>query len=105
MYVPCILSGTAVSTWFKTMRTLFGRMKKKTKSGQAAKPNTARQLWTLQNFQFLEAHLAIWTETRELGRVLVPVLPMDLEEEEQLQPAAQYTAAQHVLCQPQSTTM
>ena len=62
MYVPCILSGTAVSTWFKSMRTLFGRLKK-TKSGQAAKANTARQLWTLQNFQFPEAHLAIRMET------------------------------------------
>ena len=82
MYVPCILSGTAVSAWVKAMRTLFGRLKKKTKSGQAAKANTARQLWTLQNFQFLETHLAIRMETRQLGRVPVPVLPVDLEEEE-----------------------
>ena len=64
MYVPCILSGTAITIWFKSMHTLFGRLKKKTKSGQAAKANTASQLWTLQNFQFLEAHPASWTETR-----------------------------------------
>ena len=65
------------------MHTLFGRLMKKTKSGQAAKANTARQLWTLQNFQFVEAHLAIWTETRQLGRVLVPTLPVDQVEEKE----------------------
>ena len=62
---------------------LFGCLKKKTKSGQADKAHTASQSWTLQNFQFLEAHIAIWMETRELGRVLVPMLPADLEEEEE----------------------
>ena len=45
MYVPCILSSTAVSTWFKSMHTLFGQLERKTKSGQAAKANTARQQW------------------------------------------------------------
>ena len=65
------------------MRTLFGRLKKKTKSGQAAKANTGRQLSTLKNFQFLEAHLTIQMDTRLLGRVLVPALAVNLEEEEE----------------------
>ena len=56
-------------------------------------------------------------ETRQLGRVQVPALPADLEEEKeeggddddgamqlQLQPAVQYTAAQHVSGRPQSAT-
>ena len=69
MYVPCILSGNAVLIWFKSMRTLFGRLKKK-KSGQALKPTTARQVWTLTDF--LEAHLTICMDTRQLGKVVVP---------------------------------
>ena len=79
MYVPCILSCTAVLTWFKSMRMLFGRLKKK--SGQAVKPTTARQVWTLTNFQFLEAHLTIRMDTHQLGKVVVPALPADKEEE------------------------
>ena len=71
MYVPCILSNSAVWTWFKSMRTLFSRLKKK-KSGQAAKAHTARQKWTLSNFQFLSAHLCIWMDTSQLGRVPTP---------------------------------
>ena len=46
MFVPCILSGTAITTWFKSMQTLLGYLKKKTKLGQAAKSHTARQSWT-----------------------------------------------------------
>ena len=37
MYVPCILSDSAIFTLFKSMWTLFGHLKKKTKSGQPAK--------------------------------------------------------------------
>ena len=72
MYVPCILVGNAVLTWFKSMRTLFGRLKKK-KSGPALKPMTARQVGTLNSFKFLEAHLMIRTDTRQLGMVVVPL--------------------------------
>ena len=60
---------------------LFGRLKKK-KSSQAAKSMTARQMWTLTNFQFLEAHLTIHMDACQLGKVVVPVLPADVEEEE-----------------------
>ena len=72
MYVPCILAGGVILTWFKSMRTLFGRLKKN-KSGQAVKPTTAQQVWTLKCFKFLEAHLTIRTDTRQLGNVVVPV--------------------------------
>ena len=68
--------------WFKSMRTLFGRLKKK-KSGQAVKPMTARQVWTLRCFKFLEAHLTIQTDTRQLGKVVVPVEVKEEEEEEE----------------------
>ena len=62
MYVPCILAGGAILTWFKSMRTVFGKLKKK-KSGQAVKPITTHQVWTLRCFKFLEAHVTIWTDT------------------------------------------
>ena len=83
MYVPCILSVSAVLTWFKAMRTLFGCLKKQTKSGQPAKPKTARQQLTLRNFQFLSAHLSIWMDTSKLSRVPTPVLQLDPEEEDE----------------------
>ena len=79
MYVPCILAGGVILTWFKSMRTLFGRLKKK-KSGQAVKPTTACQGWTLKCFKFLEAHLTILTDTHQVGKVVVPV---EVEEEEE----------------------
>ena len=74
MYVPCILSDSAVWTWFKSMRTLFGHLKKK-KLGQATKAHTARQKWTLSNIQFLFAHMCIQTDTSQLGRVSHPHAP------------------------------
>ena len=76
MYFHFILSCVAIWTWFKSMRTVFGKLKKK--SGQAAKANTARQDWTMKSFKFLESHLTIRTDTRQLGKV-----PQVLEEEEE----------------------
>ena len=78
MYVPCILPGRELLTWFKSMRTVFGKLKKK-KSGQMVKLTTARQEWTVRSFKFLEAHLTIRTDTRQFGKF---ALPMDVEEEE-----------------------
>ena len=78
MYVPCILSATTVMTWFKSMRTLFSCLKKKT-SGQAAKALTARQKWAMANFQFLSAHLCIRADDSQLDRVHTPVLQVDPE--------------------------
>ena len=63
-----MLSALAVKTWFQSMRTLFGRLKKKM-LGQAAKPLTARQKWTKANFSFLSAHLCIWTDHSQLSKV------------------------------------
>ena len=74
MYFPCIISGVAIWTWFKSMRTVFGKLKKK--SGQAAKATTAQQDWPMRSFKFLEAHLTIRTDTRQLGKV-----PQQMEEE------------------------
>ena len=74
MFVLCIFSDSAICTWFKSMRTLCGRLKKK-KSGQAVKAPTARQKWTTQNFQFLTGHLCFRTSHSQLGRVTVPELP------------------------------
>ena len=68
MCVPCILSAGAFKTWYQSMRTLFGRLKKKT-SGQAAKQLTARQRWTKENFGFLAAHLVIRADHSQLGKV------------------------------------
>ena len=61
---------------------LFGQLKKK--SGQALKPMTARQVWTLTNFKFLKTHLTICMNTHQLGKVVVPTLPADVEEEEEM---------------------
>ena len=72
MFVPCILAGTHVHTWFKSMRTLFRRLTKKKSSGQATKVLTARQRWMVANFQFLSAHLTIRTPHSQLGRVPIP---------------------------------
>ena len=63
------------------MRTLFSQLKKKL--GQAAKPTTARQVYTLQNFKFLEGHLTVHTEIQQLGKVVASALSADLEEEEE----------------------
>ena len=78
MCVPCILSAIAVKMWFLSMRTLFGWLKKKT-SGQGAKPLTARQKWTKVNFSFLSAHLCIWADHSQLGKVQTPAFQVDLE--------------------------
>lgn len=55
-----------VLTWFKSMRTIYGKLKRK-KSGQGAKVLTMRQKWTLNNFAFLEGHRSVRTETHRLG--------------------------------------
>ena len=108
MYVPRILPDGALLTWFKSIRTIFGKLKKK-KSGQAVKPTTARQERTLRSFKFLEAHLTIRTDTRQLGKVL---LPPDVEEEADDDDAvslgsahssSQLPSAQHVSSRPQSS--
>ena len=82
MFVPCILSAITVKTWYQSMRVLFCRLKRKT-SGQAAKQMTVRQKWTMENFSFLSAHLCIWAEHSQLGRVQTPALPVNPEGEDE----------------------
>ena len=64
------------------MRTLFGRLNKKT-SGQVAKKLTARQRWTKENFSFLSSHLVIQAEHTRLRKVPTPALPVGLEGEDE----------------------
>ena len=82
MCVPCTLSGGAIRTWYNSMRTLFGRLNKKT-SGQVAKKLTARQRWTKENFSFLSSHLVIQAQHSQLRKVPTPALPVDPEGEDE----------------------
>jgi len=60
------VSMNTIMTWFRNMRTIYGKLKKK-KSGQSAKALTARQQWTHDKFAFLEHHLLVRAQTRVLG--------------------------------------
>ena len=71
MFVPCILAGTHINTWFKSMRTLYGRITKPKSSGAAAKVLPARQCWMSSNFKFLASHVMICTPHSQLGSVPV----------------------------------
>lgn len=65
-------SGSDLFLWFKSQRTIFGRLVKKTKSGQALQALqvlTPRQKWLIKSFQFLNQHMVIRTESRQLGKV------------------------------------
>ena len=79
------------------MRTVFGKLKKK-KSAQAAKANTAHQDWTMRSFKFLEAHLIIRTDTRQLGKV-----PQVMEEEEEEEADDDYASSVRSSSQPLSS--
>ena len=67
MFVPCILAGTHVKTWFKLMRTLYGCLTK-------PKLLTVRQRWMASNFKFLTSHLTIHMPHSQLGRVPITVM-------------------------------
>ena len=45
-----------LDTWYKSMRTSFGKLTQK-KSGQAAKNLTEREQWILRVFDFLKTHI------------------------------------------------
>jgi hypothetical protein len=72
----CILSGEVISRWLKSQRTIYGKLLKKTKSGQASKKMTARQKWVVTN-------LSVRAPTRQLGRVLDATLDEDEEQVEE----------------------
>ena len=72
-FLICVLSGAQLWTWFRSMRTVYGKLRKQTlKSGAAAKKLTARQQWTLASFSFLHSHAVVRTETRQLGCLPAP---------------------------------
>lgn len=67
------LTGPAVFAWFRSVRTMYGRLLKKTKSGQAKQTMTERQTWLLRSFSFLDSHLRVQGETRQLGEVSIVI--------------------------------
>ena len=50
------LSKQDVQQWFRTQRTLFGKLSKDGISGEGAKQRTERQQWILQKMQFMGTH-------------------------------------------------
>ena len=63
------MSGNLCFTWFRNMRTMYGKLLKRSKSGQAAENFTQRQEWTLKSFSFLDSHLKVLSQSRKLGEV------------------------------------
>ena len=61
------MSGRLIWTWFRNMRTVYGKLKKVV-SGLSAKPFTAHKQWVWAFFEFLESHLLVCAETRTLGQ-------------------------------------
>ena len=76
---------TGVATWLKSMRTLYGHLKKLPASGQAPRVLTARQQWMMSNLQFLVTHMSIHTAHRQLGKVTVapPVTVVEGDDDEE----------------------
>lgn len=60
------LRGKDIMLWFKSQRTIYGRLKKK-KSGHAPQSLTARQRWVLRTFSFLSPYL-IARSSRNLAK-------------------------------------
>jgi hypothetical protein len=65
------LTAQQVFSWFRSMRTMYGKLLKKSKSGQAKEKMTDRQSWLLHSFTFLDSHLRVQGETRHLGEVSI----------------------------------
>ena len=51
------LTKQALQQWFKTQRTLFGKLSKDGVSGEGAKQRTERQDWILQKMRFMGRHI------------------------------------------------
>ena len=71
MFVLCILALTDVATWLKSMRTLYGCLRKLPASGQPPKVLTARQRWMMSNLQFLLTHMSVCAPDSQLGKITV----------------------------------
>lgn len=56
MIVSFILSDLSINTWYKSLRTRYGKLKMK-KSGDGAAELTDRENWLLQKFTFLDGHI------------------------------------------------
>jgi hypothetical protein len=53
--------------WFRTQRTMYGRIKKTAKSGSEATSMTGRQKWVHSNLKYLASHVVVRTATSTLG--------------------------------------
>ena len=71
MFVLCILSVTDVSTWFKSMRTMYVHLRKLPASGQPPRVLTARQRWLMSSLQFLSTHMSVRAPHSQLGKITV----------------------------------
>jgi len=70
----CYLSGDAVWTRFKSIRTDIGKLKKdakKGKSGSAPKKLTPLQQWKVRRYAFLEAYIKVRAGEEEMGKVSI----------------------------------
>jgi len=66
------VSGKAVWTRFRSIRTDYGKLKKeakKGKSGQGAKKLTPLQQWKVSRYRFLDAYIKMRTSEEEIGKV------------------------------------
>ena len=59
---------------FKTLCTDFGKLKKLPRLGSGAKKLTNLQLWKLNRFRFLDAHISRRMHGQELGMVSIEKL-------------------------------
>ena len=57
--------------WFSNIRTMHGKIAKWRKSRQAEESFIPQQQWTLRSFSFLDTHLSVQLESRELGQVCI----------------------------------
>ncbi len=56
---------------FKSLRTDYGKLKKLPRSGSGAKKLTNVQLWKLNRFRFLDAHITRRMHGQEMGMVCI----------------------------------
>ena len=55
--------------WFKSQRTMYGRIRKSGKSGSGAKTMTSRRRWVLANFKYLASHVVVRSAASTLGMI------------------------------------
>ena len=63
----CVITGTTLDAWMKNIRTQYGKIKKRERSGAAARSSTHRQKWILASLDFLDRHMLIRTKMQSLG--------------------------------------